>query len=112
MSTAYQPRLSRGKHTKPVTLSDGSTVTIRKLTQGEVETIRRNYSADAKTIEGVRFIACKVTLDEQGNRVWQDSDLPNLVEEDYEDLQTIAAECIEFSGLTKKAADAKNESAG
>ena len=105
MSTTYTPKLARPSNLKEVTLDDGTKLKVRKMTAGEVETCRRDYSTESKTLAGLRFIACRVTFDEQGERLWSDADLPNLVNEPHDDIQAIATAAMEFSGVIK--ADAK-----
>lgn len=85
-----------------IALDDGRIVKARKLTQAEVETIRKSYAASESTaLAGFRFIVCRCVVDDEGNRVFTDADQNKLVELDFDTIQTIASEVVEFSGLNK-----------
>lgn len=92
--------------TKTVTLPNGQEIQLRKLTQGEVETLKAKYSKDeAASLAGLAFIANRCTLDTSGARIFQDSELEAMKLEDFDNLKAIAAAVIEFSGLTEKKAE-------
>lgn len=93
--------LSRRPATKTFTLADGESVTIRKLTQREVETIRRDYATDAKALEGIRYTVSRAVVDEQGVRLFTDADVSALADQDVETILAIGREITEFSGLAK-----------
>lgn len=106
-TSTYTPKLGRAAM-REVTLDDGTKLKVRKLTAGEVETCRKDYGSESKTLAGLRFIACRVTHDEQGNRLWTDAELLSLVDEPHDDVQAIATAALEFSGVVK--ADPKKPS--
>src|SRR5262245_10678688 len=97
--------LSRPKELKTteITLSDGATLRIRKLSQQEVETIREKYAGDEKALEGMRFIVTRCVVNDEGERVFADDDQAKLLEVDFDDIQLIASEAVEFSGLNRSA---------
>jgi hypothetical protein len=86
-----------------ITLDDGRTVTARKLTQAEVETIKRKYATEAAALEGFRFIVSRCVVNDEGQRVFKDEDHAKLLEVDFDVVQQIASEVVEFSGLNRNA---------
>lgn len=100
--------LNRKSKTKEITVDD-LTVNIRKLTQAEVETARREYGKPDKALEGYRYVVSRAVVDAEGQRVFKDDDKAKLCEVDYEIVEGIAAEIIEYSGVNKP--DPKSNSA-
>lgn len=90
---------NRAVKTKDVTLDDGQTVKVAKLSQADVETLRRDYSKDDKNLAGLRFVVVKTVVDDAGHRTFTDSDIAKLAELDFETVQTLATAAMEFSGL-------------
>ena len=87
-----------------ITLDDGRVVTARKLSQAEVETLKKRYSSDDKALEGLRYVVCRTVVDrESGERVFKDEDLQKLADSDFDVIQTIADEVVKFSGMGKDA---------
>lgn len=91
--------LKRKTQTKEVTLDDGATIRIRKLSQSEVETINRKYRGDDKALEGFRFIVSRCAVEADGTRLFRDEDQSALADVDFEAVNTIANEVMAFSGL-------------
>lgn len=90
--------------TTEITLDDGQILHARKLSQSEVETIRKNYATEATALEGYRYIVSKCVVDEEGRRVFDDADKAKLLQVDFDDVQKIADAVVEFSGLNRKKA--------
>jgi hypothetical protein len=86
--------------TKDIEVPEFGTVKIRKLTQSEVENVRKNYLNNSKELEGTRYVVAKATLDTDGNPFFSDGDQAKLVEVDFDKINTIATAVMEFSGLT------------
>jgi hypothetical protein len=84
---------------------DGVTYTYRKLKQGEVERIKRDFSTEDKALAGFRFIVAAVLVDETGAQVFAEGDAAKLTDVDYEVVEGIATAAMKFSGLVK----AKND---
>ncbi|MFT3786656.1 MAG: hypothetical protein QM770_10880 [Tepidisphaeraceae bacterium] len=80
---------------------DGDKLIIRKLSQGETETLKRSYSSPEKALEGARFIFARTVVDEEGKRVFTDDDLKRLSDVDFDLIHTVAQAAMEFSGLVK-----------
>jgi hypothetical protein len=92
------------KATKPktddATLPDGSVMKVRKLSQAEVEHLTKNYSSSpGKSAEGLRYIVVKSAIDDEGKRIFQDEDISQLAEMDFDIVKTIASKASELSGL-------------
>lgn len=87
-----------------ITLDDGRTVKVRKLSQAEVETLKAKYATEAKALEGFRFVVSRCVVDDNGERVFSDEDQQKLTDVDFDIVQQIASEVVEFSGLNKKKA--------
>lgn len=100
--------LARAKspQTTEIQIEDGITVKARKLTQAEVESIRKNYATEAKALEGFRYIVSRCVLEDSGERMFADADLAKLSDIDFETIERIAKEVMRFSGLK---VDAKND---
>lgn len=112
MSEIYKPRFQSRQRVEEVKLPDGSKTFVKKLSQGVVETINREYFGPAnqqKGQAGFRFVACQAACDKAGVRTWSDDDLENLVEEDADVIQAIAVAALKFNGMLN--ADAKKGSA-
>jgi hypothetical protein len=92
---------STAKKTKAVEI-DGASYTIRKLSQGEVERMKREFSTDDKALAGFRFVVTAVVLDEQGGQMFEQGDATKLTEIDYDVIEGIATAAMEFSGLIKQ----------
>ena len=89
------------KKTKTVEI-DGVSYTIRKLRQGEVERMKREFSTDDKALAGFRFVVTTVVLDEQGGQMFEQGDAAKLNDVDYDVIEGIATAAMEFSGLIKQ----------
>lgn len=85
--------------TTTVTLDDGSTLQVRKLSQAEVETIKAKYASEEKALAGYRYIVARCAVDGDGKRIFSDADTDKLADVDFEAVQHIAAEVMKFSGL-------------
>jgi hypothetical protein len=96
---------NRKARTSTVTLDDGQTVHIRKLSQGEVETIGKKFKDESRQIEGLRFIVARCVIDEDGKRIFADDDANKMTDIPFDDIHSIAHEAMRFSGMK---ADAKN----
>jgi hypothetical protein len=88
---------------KQVQLDGHDDVWIRKLTQAEVEYTKRNYGTDDKALAGFRYVVCKCLVNENGSRVFEDKDQERMQGVDFDSMQTLANEILEFSGLNKNA---------
>lgn len=102
--------LARAKspQTTEITVGDeaeGHKVRARKLTQAEVETIRKRYATDEKALEGFRYIVSRCVVDEDGKRLFTDDDAARLADIDFETIESIAMRVMQFSGMR---VDAKN----
>jgi hypothetical protein len=93
--------LKRKPATSDVTLDDGAVVKVRKLTEGEVQLLKKKYSTEATALEGLRFIVARCLVNEDGQRVLEDGDVSKLTEMDFDTIQSIANEVMKFSGLMK-----------
>lgn len=92
--------LSLKPKTKTVPLPEHDTeVTIRKLSQADMERMTRDYKREDRQVEGLRFIVCRTVVNEQGERIYSEKDLPKLAEVDFDLIKTIAKEAMRFSGL-------------
>lgn len=103
---SYQPKYASKQKIQELQLPDGSPAWVRKLPQGVVETIQRQYYGrqnENKGQEGFRYVACQAACDAEGNRTWADGDMVNLVSEDADVIQALAQAALEFNGLTKRA---------
>lgn len=93
--------------TVEITLSDGETVKARKLTQSEVEEIRRRFGSEGKVLEGLRFVVARTLLDDNGERVFADEDMSLIAKQvNFDDVKAITTAVSKFSGLQ---VDAKND---
>lgn len=92
---------ARKSPVKAVTLGDGATVHIRKLSQAEFEHARANFRTEDKAAAGMRWMVGKAVVDENGTRVFEDADQTALQAVEYDDIETIAAEIVELSGLNR-----------
>ncbi len=110
--------LARKVQTKDVTLADETVITIRKLTQADIETMTEKYSTGGtlKQMEGLRYIVSRAVVNSNGERMFTDADLKTVIREmDTDDVQHIAKEACGFSGLktnendVDEDADAKND---
>lgn len=93
--------LARGakKQSREVHLEDGQIVHVRKLSQAEVETLKRQYASESKALEGLRYVVSRCVVDDAGKRVFGDEDMAALAAVDFEVIQTISTEAMKFSGL-------------
>ncbi len=97
--------LARKVQTKDVTLADETVITIRKLTQADIETMTEKYSKGdtLKKMEGLRYIVSRAVVDDEGKRLFTDADLKTVIRDMDTDLvQNIAKEACKFSGLKVK----------
>lgn len=95
-----QALFDRKPKTTEVTVDD-LTFTIRKMTQHEVETARREYSKPEKALEGYRWIFSRVVVSQEGERVFEDADKAKLAAVDYDIITGVAEAAMRFSGLIK-----------
>jgi len=95
---------------KPATLTfdvDGfGTVTVKKLSQAEVETLQRKYRDETKALDGLTYIVNRCVVDESGSRVFADADMSALSAVDFDIIKAIAERAMKFSGLDSPKADA------
>lgn len=104
-----QAFLARKPKAKSVTLDDGAKIQIRKLSQGDVERMGREYAADEKKLQALRFVVSRCVIDENGARLFDENDLDALADLPFDDLNTIAVAALKFSGMQGvEATDAKN----
>lgn len=88
-----------------IVLEDGRTFKARKLTQAEVETLKKRYATADRALDGLRYVVCRTVVDDEGDRIFTDDDQSKMADVDFDVIQTIASEVIEFSGLGER--DAK-----
>lgn len=88
-----------------IPLEDGRTFKARKLTQAEVETLKKRYATADRALDGLRYVVCRTVVDENGDRIFSDDDQARMADVDFDVIQTIASEVVEFSGLGER--DAK-----
>ena len=87
------------KNTDTVTLSDGASVKIRKLTQAEVEHSRRHYTEPAKQLAGLRYVVATCTLNDDGTPMFTTADMDSeLTGMSFDDINAIAVAVGQFSG--------------
>ncbi len=93
--------IAGGKERKftDVALPDGRTMKARKLTQGEVETMRKRFSSEDKALDGLRYIVVRCAVKENGERMFSDDDMTMLADCDFDVINAIANEVMRFSGL-------------
>lgn len=97
---------SRKAQTTEITLDDDTTWKARKLTQAEVETLKRKYKGDEKLLEALRYIVSRTIVDDDGERLFDDNDLGKLADVDFGTINTIATAVMAFSGLNTNAKNA------
>ena len=85
-----------------IPLEDGRTIKARKLTQAEVETLKKRYATADRALDGLRYIVCRTVVDDDGERVFSDDDQSRMADVDFDVIQTIASEVVEFSGLGER----------
>ncbi|MGC4030256.1 MAG: hypothetical protein QM754_00710 [Tepidisphaeraceae bacterium] len=81
---------------------DGETYTFRKLTQGEVERMRKDFGTPENALAGFRYVVAAAVVAEGGGQVFNPGDEKSLAEVDYDVVSGIASAIIEFSGLNAK----------
>ena len=84
--------------TQEVTLGDGATLKIRKLTQANVEQLRRNYGTAEKALAGYRYAIVKCVLNDDGTPMFNAEDMDSLTAMSFEDIDTIGRAIGKFSG--------------
>ena len=90
---------SRKISTTSVDLDDGTTLSVRKLSQAEVREIQKRYSAEDKTVDGLAFVMCRCTVDRTGERMFADDDLDRIAELPFDDVSRVANAVMRFSGM-------------
>lgn len=94
--------LSRLTPPKKITLDDGSEHFIRKLSQADVEVMTKRYTAQAaNAAEGLRYAVVKGLVNEAGERIFADSDLDALKATDFDVIQQLAGEIVDYAGLNR-----------
>ena len=87
------------KATETVTLADGDTIKVRKLTQAEVEHMRRHYATPDKQLPGLRYIVCVCCLNDDDTQMFDPkTDIDALTDLGFDDINTIAMAVGKFSG--------------
>jgi hypothetical protein len=90
---------------KKVTLDDGSEHHIRKLSQAAVETIQKQYSTADKIVTGLKYIVTQSIVNENGERVFKDSQMDSMSEVDFDILNQLGLAIMEYSGLQTQKKD-------
>ena len=85
-----------------IALEDGRTFKARKLTQAEVETLKKRYATADRALDGLRYVVCRTVVDDDGDRIFTDDDQSKMADVDFDVIQTIASEVVEFSGLGER----------
>jgi hypothetical protein len=101
---AFFARATRPQTTE-IQLSEDLTVKARKLTQAEVEHIRKTYATEDKALVGFRYIVSRCVLNDADERMFTDEDLGKLATLDFDTIEGIALGVMKFSGMR---VDAKN----
>lgn len=109
--------LNRKRKTKTFD-HDGESYTVRKLTAGETAKIRADYQGEARVMDGMRYVfACAVVeSDESPANLFDTSSadktkasIAEISTIDYDTVQAVAMQAMEFSGINTSAAKAKND---
>lgn len=97
---------TRKRVVKPVQLPDGSTAYVRKLSEAATDSLRRDFSDDAKALEAMRYVVLNTLANEAGERILAASDMEKLREIDNDEIIALAEAALEFTGI-RKAVDPK-----
>lgn len=89
---------NRSKKVNPVTLPDGSTVFVRKLSEKSTQELSQ-FGSNEKAHEGLRFVVLNTLANENGERLLTDGDADKLREVDFDEIRAISDAAMEFSGL-------------